>query len=146
MSSSSSATCLSPTEDPFAYLTDSQSQAFVTLKKLVETDHEYWPAPSEALNNAQELHDHTLLYADPFSLRALNGLIAVLQMSSLTFPRRYLRARHYDPRAAYKQYIATGAWRRKLVIDSYYDNAEVSSFEETRRLVFPSSPPSHPPP
>jgi hypothetical protein len=49
--------------------------------------------------------------------------------------RRYLRARNYDSQAAFKQYSATASWRETLRLNDTYDNADVSSFEATRRLV-----------
>jgi hypothetical protein len=58
--------------------------------------------------------------------------------------RRYLRARNYDPQAAFKQYSTTASWRETLRLNDTYDNADVSNFEATRRLVtLPRTLPPH---
>lgn len=129
--SSGSSTAVSGTDGPFANLTESQSQAFNKLKALVETNNIYWPQTNNELINAQEINDHTLLYDTPF----VNSTCLPLYCHVTDISRRYLRARHYDPQAAYNQYIVTGDWRRNLNIDSYYDSVEISNFEATTRLV-----------
>lgn len=49
--------------------------------------------------------------------------------------RRFLIARSYDPRAAYKQYSASAAWRRKVALVHTYDNTEIKMFEHMKRVV-----------
>ena len=54
---------------------------------------------------------------------------------SLTRDRRYLRARKFDANAAFKQYEASAAWRRKINLEGIYDNIDIEKFETVRRLV-----------
>lgn len=77
-SGSSTAVSQTPTplaDGPFATLTESQGQAFSRLKALVDADKEYWPDPSEGMSNAQDLNDHTLLYAPLISRKAASPYI-----------------------------------------------------------------------
>lgn len=58
--------------------------------------------------------------------------------------RRFLHARSYDPQAAYKQYSASAAWRRKYKLDETYDNVDIHRFGRMNRVV--SHPKQHPNP
>lgn len=49
--------------------------------------------------------------------------------------RRFLVARSYDPQAAYKQYSASAAWRRKVALVQTYDNTDIQVFERMNRVV-----------
>jgi len=57
------------------------------------------------------------------------------QIILLMLYRRYLRARSYDPQAAYEQYSTSAAWRRKHKLDETYDNAEIQRFGRMNRVV-----------
>jgi hypothetical protein len=48
--------------------------------------------------------------------------------------RRYLRARSYDPQAAFRQYSTTAEWRASKGVDNVFDNASLKLFDHTRRL------------
>jgi len=90
-------------------LTDVQVQAFSDFKALCEENDLYWPRSKlEDLQQQRSNSDYTLL--------------------------RFLRARSYDPRAAYIQYKATIAWRIKVNIDEAYDNVEIENFNSMWRL------------
>ncbi|KAL9624667.1 MAG: hypothetical protein Q9160_001021 [Pyrenula sp. 1 TL-2023] len=48
---------------------------------------------------------------------------------------RFLRARSFDPKAAFRQYETTAAWRRKTKINELYDETDLTGFETIRRLM-----------
>ena len=56
-------------------------------------------------------------------------------MTSYLPYRRFLVARSNDPQAAYKQYSASAAWRRKVALVQTYDNTEIQIFERMNRVV-----------
>ncbi|KAF6235477.1 hypothetical protein HO173_006160 [Letharia columbiana] len=86
-----------------------QAKAFAELKALCENNKLYWPA-SEIEGYPAEGHndDKDLL--------------------------RFLVARSYDPQAAYKQYSASAAWRRKVALVQTYDNVEIQRFARMNRV------------
>jgi hypothetical protein len=49
--------------------------------------------------------------------------------------RRFLRARRFDVKGALDQFQATEEWRATNQIDLLYENIEVDSYEESRRVV-----------
>lgn len=48
---------------------------------------------------------------------------------------RFLRARNFVPEDALKQYLDTALWRKKQLIDEWYDLVDVEDYEQTRILV-----------
>lgn len=107
-------------------LTQPQVKAFAELKALCGRNDVYWPASELEDNRPHESNDDNgLLYTSP-----PDDLII-----QLTLDRRYLRARSYDPQAAYKQYSTSVAWRRKYKLDETYDNAEIERFGRMNRVV-----------
>ena len=53
---------------------------------------------------------------------------------------RYLRARRWVPEDALKQFRETHEWREANDIDTLYHTIEVSSYEQSRRMVRSLSP------
>lgn len=49
--------------------------------------------------------------------------------------RRFLRARKFDVQGALDQFHATEQWRAANEIDLLYENIDVESYEESRRVV-----------
>lgn len=49
--------------------------------------------------------------------------------------RRYLRARDFDATAAFEQFDFATKWREEHGIKAFYDNLDVQSYEESRRMV-----------
>lgn len=86
-----------------------QAKAFAELKALCEKNKIYWPA-SEIEGYPAEGHNDD------------NNLL------------RFLVARSYDPQAAYKQYSASAAWRRKVALVQTYDNTDIQVFERMNRV------------
>ncbi|MCJ1460942.1 hypothetical protein MMC28_011324 [Mycoblastus sanguinarius] len=86
-----------------------QAKAFAELKALCEKNKVYWPA-SEIEGYPAEGHNDD------------NNLL------------RFLIARSYDHMAAYKQYSASAAWRRKVALVQTYDNTEIQAFERMNRV------------
>lgn len=114
-----------PSASPSA-LTQPQVKAFAELKALCGKNDVYWPASELEDHPAHGSNaDNDLLYNSP-----PDDLIF-----QLTFNRRYLRARSYDPQAAYKQYSTSAAWRRKYKLDETYDNAEIEKFGRMNGVV-----------
>lgn len=54
--------------------------------------------------------------------------------------RRFLRARRWVPEDAFGQFKDTEDWRVANDIDVLYRTIEVGAYEQSRRLVRPSSP------
>ncbi|KAK5069970.1 hypothetical protein LTR16_009442, partial [Cryomyces antarcticus] len=50
---------------------------------------------------------------------------------------RYLRARKFDPKQAFRQFKDTEDWRKENELDKLYDTIDVDEYEETRKLVRP---------
>ncbi|KAJ5758383.1 hypothetical protein N7520_005539 [Penicillium odoratum] len=48
---------------------------------------------------------------------------------------RYLRARNFDVAAAFEQFDFAAKWRRENGIAEFYDNLDVQSFEESRKMT-----------
>lgn len=114
-------------------LSASQIEAFIELKELCEKNHRFWSKSTTERNTGPDIDDDvTLLYVRMKRLRKLHNKMCSIDTKK---SRRYLRARNYDPQAAFKQYNATASWRETLRLNDTYDNADVSSFEATRRLV-----------
>ena len=61
--------------------------------------------------------------------------LRLVSKASYLSSRRFLIARSYDPQAAYKQYSASAAWRRKVALVHTYDNTEIKMFEHMKRVV-----------
>jgi hypothetical protein len=120
-----------PPHTPSDTLSPKQRKAFADLKKICVENKVYWPT-SELEGGGEINEDITLLYvvhhASPPGGNWLSNI-------DIDHSRRYLRARQYDLHAAFQQYSATAAWRRKHRLDSSYDNVEIDKFEMTRRLV-----------
>lgn len=51
------------------------------------------------------------------------------------FFRRFLRARRFDVNAAFQQFKDTEDWRKENNIEALYENIDVESYEEARRVV-----------
>lgn len=49
--------------------------------------------------------------------------------------RRFLRARRFDVNGALGQFQATEDWRRDNEINKLYENFDVDSYEEARKVV-----------
>lgn len=50
-------------------------------------------------------------------------------------PRRYLRARKFDPTEAFNQFKDTEDWRKENQIDKVYETIDVEEYDQSRRLV-----------
>lgn len=58
---------------------------------------------------------------------------------TLSISRRFLRARKFEVEAAWTQFKDTEDWRRDIALDKLYENIDVDSYEEARRMVrFPA--------
>lgn len=69
---------------------------------------------------------------------ALLSVIHHLQFCSVivaNMVRRYLRAKDFDPAAAFEQFDFATKWREEHRIKAFYDNLDVHSYEESRRMV-----------
>jgi hypothetical protein len=111
-------------------LSASQIEAFNELRGLCEKNHRFWSKSTTEQNTGPDFEDDvTLLYVQ--KKRRPHNTCSIDTKKY----RRYLRARNYDPQAAFKQYSATASWRETLRLNDTYDNADVSCFETTRRLV-----------
>ena len=49
--------------------------------------------------------------------------------------RRYLRARNFNPEAAFGQFKDTEEWRKENHLEQYYDQIDINEYDATRRLV-----------
>lgn len=49
--------------------------------------------------------------------------------------RRFLRARKFDINAAFQQFKDTEEWRKDNKIEALYENIDVESYDEARRMV-----------
>lgn len=49
--------------------------------------------------------------------------------------RRFLRARKFDVNGGLAQFKATEEWRKTNHIDALYENIDVESYEDSRRVV-----------
>ena len=91
-------------------LTASQRQALDELKDLCVKNHVYWATKTgDGRRTAKKNEDATLI--------------------------RYLKARDWKAAAAYKQYSATVAWRRKIQLDDMYRTADINQFEAINRVM-----------
>jgi hypothetical protein len=49
--------------------------------------------------------------------------------------RRFLRARRFDVDAAFQQFKDTEEWRKTNAIKALFENIDVDSYDEARRMV-----------
>ena len=56
----------------------------------------------------------------------------------LTWRRRFLRARRFNPQEAFKQFKDTEDWRNQNDIVELYSKIDAEEYEATRRLVISS--------
>ena len=54
-------------------------------------------------------------------------------MNVLSGPRRFLRARRFDPAKAQKQFAEWIAWRKEWDVDNLFANFDEDEFEASRR-------------
>ena len=55
--------------------------------------------------------------------------------NSLLTSRRFLRARRFDVDAAFQQFKDTEEWRKAIAIEALFENIDVESYNEARRVV-----------
>ncbi|KAJ5726774.1 uncharacterized protein N7483_008131 [Penicillium malachiteum] len=61
-------------------------------------------------------------------------LLRVFLLSIDKSSRRYLRARSFQVEAAFEQFDFCMKWRKEIGIEEFYDNLEVGSYEESRKM------------
>lgn len=67
-------------------------------------------------------------YCEPWTLRVPSFMADRLH-------RRYLRARGFEIAAAFEQFDFATKWRKENGIEDFYDNLDVQSYEESRKMV-----------
>lgn len=118
----------------YGELSPSQSTALAKLQDLCQQHAVFWPTSTIADRSSGKGDN------DPFTLLYAEYKVGGARVPSwigtlLTGYRRYLRARKFDPNAAFKKYAASAAWRREIDLEGTYDSVDVENFETIRRLV-----------
>lgn len=111
------------------HLTPEQEAKLVEFKTVCEQKGYYKP---EKDGQPASHDDATLLYV---FYGSINNLISERVADNIALARRFLRARKFDVNGAFNQFKDTEEWRKTNNIESLYENIDVESYEESRRMV-----------
>ncbi|PGH04291.1 hypothetical protein AJ79_07138 [Helicocarpus griseus UAMH5409] len=120
------------------HLSPQQTEALRSFKSVLIEKKLY----SEASGDIPASHDDsTLLYASPVYLAITVGVWGrgeagkwYLDGNSEKEGKRFLRARRFEVKGAVDQFQATEEWRKTNQINDLYENFDVDSYEEARRV------------
>jgi hypothetical protein len=111
------------------HLTPEQEAKLVEFKTVCEQKGYYRP---ERDGEPASHDDATLLYVFSFWFKKSSSELVT---DTGPFTRRFLRARKFDVNGAFNQFTDTEEWRKDNNIESLYENIDVESYEDSRRMV-----------